>query len=146
MKDGFRLPVRFPPLVLSISHFLCAIIRLQMMAELVTGEEGTVHGDSGYLEAGKREEAILRNRRSKKIRYKTNRRPSQSKNLPTRSKAQVKRREREKPSAKAKVEHVFAVVKGRFRYRKTRYRGLQNQTAKRDMVHLVLADRPCLAT
>lgn len=53
-----------------------------MMAELVTGEEGTVHGDSGYLEAGKREEAILRNRRGKKIRYKTNRRPSQSKNCP----------------------------------------------------------------
>lgn len=120
-----------------------------MMAELVTGEEDTVHGDSGYLGAEKREEAILRNRNGKKIRYKINRRPSQAKNLSTRSKAQVKRREREKSSVRAKVEHIFAVVKGRFRYRKTRYRGLQNQTAKLNMVfalaNLILADRPCLA-
>ena len=65
---------------------------LTMMAELVTGEEDTVHGDSGYLGREKREEAVLRNRKGKKIRYKINRRPSQAKNLPTRSKAQVKRR------------------------------------------------------
>ena len=120
-----------------------------MMAELVSGGEDTVHGDSGYLGAEKREEAILRNRNGKKIRYKINRRPSQAKNVSTRSKAQVKRREREKSSVRAKVEHIFAVVKGRFRYRKTRYRGLQNQTAKLNMVfalaNLILADRPCLA-
>lgn len=120
-----------------------------MMAELVTGEEDTVHGDSGYLGAEKREGAVLRNRKGKKIRYKINRRPSQAKNLSTRSKAQVKRREREKSSVRAKVEHIFAVVKGRFRYRKTRYRGLQKQTAKLNMVfalaNLILADRPCLA-
>lgn len=120
-----------------------------MMAELVTGEEDTVYGDSGYLGAEKREGAVLRNRKDKKIRYKINRRPSQAKNLSTRSKAQVKRREQEKSSVRAKVEHIFAVVKGRFRYRKTRYRGLQNQTAKLNMVfalaNLILADRPCLA-
>lgn len=122
---------------------------VMMMAELVTGEEDTVYGDSGYLGAEKREGAVLRNRKGKKIRYKINRRPSQAKNLPTRSKAQVKRREREKSSVRAKVEHIFAVVKGRFRYRKTRYRGLQKQTAKLNMVfalaNLILADRPCLA-
>ena len=120
-----------------------------MMAELVTGEEDTVYGDSGYLGAEKRKGAVLRNRKDKKIRYKINRRPSQAKNLSTRSKAQVKRREREKSSVRAKVEHIFAVVKGRFRYRKTRYRGLQKQTAKLNMVfalaNLILADRPCLA-
>lgn len=120
-----------------------------MMAELVTGEENTVYGDSGYLGAEKREGAVLRNRQGKKIRYKINRRPSQAKNLSTRSKAQVKRREREKSSVRAKVEHIFAVVKGRFRYRKTRYRGLQKQIAKLNMVfalaNLILADRPCLA-
>lgn len=122
---------------------------VMMMAELVTGEEDTVYGDSGYLGAEKREGAVLRNRKGKKIRYKINRRPSQAKNLSTRSKAQVKRREREKSSVRAKVEHIFAVVKGRFRYRKTRYRGLQKQTAKLNMVfalaNLILADRPCLA-
>lgn len=119
-----------------------------MMAKLVTGEEGAVYGDSGYLGAEKREGAVLRNRQGKKGRYKINRHPSQAKNLSTRSKAQVKRCEREKSSVRAKVEHIFAVVKGRFRYRKTRYRGLQKQTAKLNMVfalaNLILADRPYL--
>ena len=62
---------------------------------------------------------------------------------------QLKRREHEKSSVRAKVEHVFAVVKGQLRYRKTRYRGLQKQTAKLNMMfalaNLILADRPCLA-
>ena len=78
-----------------------------------------------------------------------NRRPSQSKNLSTRAKGQIKRREREKSSVRAKVEHVFAVVKKQLRYRKTRYRGLRKQTAKLNMMfalaNLILADRPCLA-
>ena len=50
---------------------------------------------------------------------------------------------------RAKVEHVFAVVKKQIRYRKTRYRGLRKQTAKLNMVfalaNLILADRSCLA-
>lgn len=120
-----------------------------MTAQLLTGEEETVHGDSGYLGTEKRENAVLRNKGGKKIRYKINRRPSQAKKLSTRSGAQIKRREREKSSIRAKVEHVFAVVKGRFRYRKTRYRGLLKQAAKLNIVfalaNLILADRPCLA-
>jgi len=94
-----------------------------MMAELLSGEEDTVYGDSGYLGAEKREEVVLRNSSSKKIRYRINRHPSQTRNISARSKAQIKRREREKSSVRAKVEYFFAVVKGRFRYRKTRYRG-----------------------
>ena len=120
-----------------------------MTAQLLSGEEETVHGDSGYLGAEKREDAVLRNKDGKKIQYKINRRPSQAKNNSARSKAQIKRREHEKSSVRAKVEHVFAVVKGRFQYRKTRYRGLLKQTAKLNMVfalaNLILADRPCLA-
>ena len=120
-----------------------------MTAQLLSGEEKTVYGDSGYLGAEKREDAVLRNKNGKKIHYKINRRPSQSKNNSARSKAQIKRREREKSSVRAKVEHVFAIVKGRFQYRKTRYRGLLKQTAKLNMVfalaNLILADRPCLS-
>ncbi|MDD5913725.1 MAG: transposase, partial [Oscillospiraceae bacterium] len=78
-----------------------------------------------------------------------NRRPSQIAKKSTRSQGQLKRREHEKSSVRAKVEHVFAVVKGQLRYRKTRYRGLQKQTAKLNMMfalaNLILADRPCLA-
>ena len=118
-------------------------------AELLTGEEETVHGDSGYLGAEKRSESITRNKAGKQIRYKINRRPSQSKHNSTRSKAQIKRREREKSSVRAKVEHVFAVVKQQLRFRKTRYRGLRKQTAKLNILfalaNLILADRSCLA-
>ena len=120
-----------------------------MTAELMHGDEERLYGDSGYLGANKRENAILKNRSGKKIKYIINRRPSQSKNLSTRAKGQIKRREREKSSVRAKVEHVFAVVKKQLRYRKTRYRGLRKQTAKLNMMfalaNLILADRPCLA-
>lgn len=60
---------------------------------LLHGEEESVHGDSGYLGADKREDAITHNSQGKKILYKINRRPSQSKNISTRSKGQIKRRE-----------------------------------------------------
>ena len=120
-----------------------------MVPKLLTGEEETVYGDSGYLGAEKREDAVTRNQSGKKIKYKTNRRPSQSKKRSVRSQAQIKRREHEKSSVRAKVEHVFGVVKGQLRYRKTRYRGLRKQTAKLNMLfalaNLILADRPCLA-
>lgn len=51
-----------------------------MTAELLTGEEEIVHGDSGYLGAEKRPEAIQENKNGKKIHYKINRQLSQSKN------------------------------------------------------------------
>ena len=117
-------------------------------SDLLTGEEEEVYGDSGYLGADKRPEAKKKNIYGKRIKYKINRRPSQSKNNSTRSKSQIKRREREKSSVRAKVEHVFAVVKLQLRFRKTRYRGLPKQVAKLNMVfalaNLILVDRPCL--
>ena len=120
-----------------------------MTSQLLTGEETVVYGDSGYLGAGKREDAVIRNQSGKHIRYKFNRRPSQVKVQSVRSQGQIRRREHEKSSVRAKVEHVFAVVKGQFRYRKTRYRGLKKQTAKLNILfalaNLILADRPCLA-
>ena len=47
------------------------------MHELLTGEENLVYGDSGYLGANKRENAVIKNKSGKKITYKINRRPSQ---------------------------------------------------------------------
>ena len=118
-------------------------------SELLTGEEEEVYGDSGYLGAEKRPEALKKNKDGKSVHYKINRRPSQSKNKSARSQAQIKRHEHEKSSVRAKVEHVFAVVKLQLRFRKTRYRGLQKQIAKMNMMfalaNLILADRPCLA-
>lgn len=118
-------------------------------SELLTGDEEEVYGDSGYLGAEKRPEALKKNKAGKSVHYKINRRPIQSKNNSARSQAQIKRREHEKSSVRAKVEYVFAVVKLQLRFRKTRYRGLQKQIAKMNIMfalaNLILADRPCLA-
>lgn len=116
-----------------------------VVPQLLHGEEESVHGDSGYLGADKREDAVIHNKQGKKIKYRINRRPSQSKNNSARSKGQIKRREREKSSVRAKVEHVFGVIKGLFCYRKTRYKGRRKQTAKLHMLfalaNLFLADK-----
>jgi len=116
-----------------------------MVPKLLNGEETQVYGDSGYLGAEKREDAVIRNKSGKKIKYKNNRRPSQSKKCSARSLSQIKRREHEKSSIRAKVEHIFGIVKGLFGYRKTRYRGLRKQTAKLNMLfalaNLYLAGR-----
>lgn len=120
-----------------------------MVSELICGEETEVYGDSGYIGAEKREEAKTHNNEGKKIKYKINRRPSQSKKNTKRSQGQIKRREHEKSSVRAKVEHVLGVVKKQLRYKKTRYRGLEKQKAKLNMMfalaNLILADRPCLS-
>lgn len=122
---------------------------VSMTAELLTGEEETVNGDSGYLGAGKRADAIVRNRNGKKIRYQINRRPSQIKKLSKSGQYKAKKCEHAKSSVRAKVEHVFGVVKKQLKFRKTRYRGLQKQAAKFNIMfalaNLILADRPCLA-
>lgn len=100
----------------------------------------------GYLGADKRPEATKKNIHGKRIQYKINRRPSQSKDNSARSQSQIKRCERKKSSVRVKVEHVFAVAKLQLRFRKTRYRGLTKQVTKMNMIfalaNLTLADRP----
>ena len=115
----------------------------------MTGDESEIYGDSGYIGAEKRQDAIIRNRQGKKIRYKQNRKPTQIRKLSASGQWKAKKTEHQKSSVRAKVEHVFAVIKGQLRYRKTRYRGLRKQTAKLNMLfalaNLVLADRLCPA-
>ena len=117
--------------------------------KLLHGEEESVNGDSGHIGAEKREDAVLRNKKGKKIKRKINRRPSQHKNNSARSRGQIKRCEKEKPSVRSKAEHVFGVVKNLFGYRKTRYRGLAKQNAKLNVLfalaNLYLAGKRGLA-
>lgn len=117
--------------------------------ELLHGEEETVNGDSGYIGAEKREGAIVCNKQGKKIRYEINRRPSQIKRLSESEQIEIKEQEHRKSSVRCKVEHVFGVVKGLLKFKKTRYRGLRKQAAKFNIMfalaNLILADRPCLA-
>jgi len=105
-----------------------------LTSKLLHGEENTVHGDSGYIGADKRKEAILRNKNKKKIKYMINRKPSQIKKLSPSGQYYAKKKEHIKSSVRAKVEHVFGVVKGLFGYRKTRYRGSVKQVAKQHMM------------
>ena len=118
-------------------------------SKLLTGDENEVYGGSGYLGAEKREDAVVENKSGRKIRYKINLRPSQIKKLSKEEQAVVKEAEHAKSSVRAKVEHVFRVVKKQLRFRKTRYRGLEKQKAKFNIMfalaNLILADRPCLA-
>ena len=46
---------------------------VSMTSELLSGEETIVYGDSGYLGAEKREDAVKKNKNGKRIRYKINR-------------------------------------------------------------------------
>jgi len=94
-----------------------------MTSELLHGEEDAVYGDSGYLGAEKRPEAITRNKKGKKIKYKINRRPSSLKKLSKSGNYAAKKKEHEKSSVRCKVEHVFNVVKNIFGYRKRDTRG-----------------------
>ena len=118
-------------------------------ANLLHGEEETVHGDAGYIGAEKREEAVVRNKAGRKIKYNIMHRPSQIRKLSKNGQSKARKKERRKASVRAKVEHVFGVVKNQLKFKKTRYRGLQKQTSKFNIMfalaNLILADRPCLA-
>ena len=69
--------------------------------KLLTGEEEVVYGDSGYLGAGKREDAVIRNKSGRKIKYKINRRPSQMKKLSKSGQYAAKKAERAKSSVRS---------------------------------------------
>ena len=120
-----------------------------MTSELLHGEEETVNGDSGYIGAEKREDAIVKNKAGRKIQYNINRRPSQLRKLSKSGQYKAKKREHSKSSVRAKVEHVFGVVKSLLKFKKTRYRGLRKQEAKFNIIfalaNLILADMPCMA-
>ena len=105
-----------------------------IMSDLLTGEETYVYGDSGYIGVDKRENAVIKNKCGKKIQYKINIRPSQMRKLSKDEQYRAKKIEHQKSSERAKVEHVFGVVKRLFKYRKTRYRGIEKQTQKMNMM------------
>ena len=82
-----------------------------MTSQLLHGEEKEVYGDSGYIGAEKRKDAVIRNKSGKKIKYKINRKPSQIKKLSTSGQYYAKKTEHKKSSVRSKVEHVFGDLK-----------------------------------
>lgn len=121
-----------------------------VVPKLMEGTEEDFHGDSGYLGVEKRKDAVLTNKEGKPIRYIVCARPSSlEKNYSGKELEAARAVEHEKSSVRCKVEHVFAVVKGMFHFRKVRLRGLQKVDAQLHMVfalaNLILAARPSVA-
>ena len=94
-----------------------------MVVELLQGTEEDVYGDSGYLGAEKKDDAVLVNNEGKPILYQINKRPSQLKKASGEKFELLKAIEHAKSSVRSKVEHVFCVIKRIFHFCKTRFRG-----------------------
>ena len=101
---------------------------------------------SGY---DQHEEVPKINRKGNTIQFRINVHRSSLKKLPEAEQEKAREAEHVKSSISCKVEHAFAVVKGMFRYRKTRLRDLPKVDAQLHMLfaqaNLVLADRPSVA-
>jgi len=90
----------------------------KLLPELLHGKEREVFGDQAYWSEAHRQAAL-----AKGIRYRVNRR---SRHL-TEHQRFVNRR---RSAARARVEHVFNVVKRLWAFSKVRYRGLAKNTAR----------------
>ena len=108
---------------------------------LLHGKETLAFGDAGYQGVEKREENA-----TSKVTWHVAMKRSVRKALKKNPIGRVKEKlEKAKASVRAKVEHPFHVVKNLFRHRKTRYRGLDKNTAQLftlfGFANLVLARR-----
>ena len=79
-----------------------------MVVELLQGTEEDVYGDSGYLGAEKKDDAILVNNEGHPIRYQINKRPSQLKKASGEKFELLKAIEHAKSSVRSKVNMCFA--------------------------------------
>jgi transposase, IS5 family len=120
--------------------------------ELLHGQEKCVHADAGYTGVDKRQE-IVQAQAAGQIRsdiqwHVAAKRGQIEKMPPLQYQQAVKAYERVKASIRARVEHVFHVLKNLFRYRKVSYRGIAKNAARLNvqfaLVNLVLARRALL--
>jgi len=115
--------------------------------ELVHGEESDVFTDSGYRGVHKREEVKTRH---PDVHWHVAMMPGRRRALDKARghDALIDELERTKARIRAKVEHVFHVVKNLFGHRKVRYRGLAKNTAQLQVLfglaNLMLARRRLL--
>jgi transposase, IS5 family len=101
---------------------------IKVAEKLLHGEEKTARGDSGYVGLEKREEMRTRHPNVECI---TARKPGTARRMKDGpEKERLIAEEHDKASVRAKVEHPFQIVKGTFRYRKVRYRGIDKNLAR----------------
>ena len=113
-------------------------------ANLLLGDESSVHLDAGYTGVEKREEM-----QGKVVKFFVAAKRSVVEKLPEPERESVKTLERSKAQVRALVEHPFHVVKNLFKHRKVRYRGLAKNTSQLftlfGLANLMLAKRWLLA-
>lgn len=115
-------------------------------AEVLHGEEKTVHLDAGYTGIEKREEV-----KDRDIDWVVATKPGKLKAIPQESQLGnlLRRLESLKASIRSKVEHPFHIVKNLFGHRKLRYKGLEKNTAQLHILfalaNLVIVKRRLLA-
>jgi len=99
---------------------------ISQAANLLHGDENSVHADAGYLGLEKRKEMQGRD-----LSFDIAKKRSVVRKLPDGPEREAARaEERSKAQVRAIVEHPFHVVKNLFRHRKVRYRGLRKNTAQ----------------
>lgn len=117
-------------------------------ASLLHGDEKHVYGDAGYLGVEKRPEVTIKAPKAKW--YIAAKRGKVKAMVDGPLKTAIQAFEKAKAQVRAIVEHPFHIVKNRFGYRKTRYRGLAKNTAQLEtlfaLANLVIAKRFLLPT
>jgi transposase, IS5 family len=107
-------------IVHSLATTAANVSDITQMSKLLHGEEREVFGDQAYWSESHRQTALAAG-----IRYRINRRPNQ------RPLSKYQRSiNRRRSVARARVEHVFQVVKCLWGFTKVRYRGLAKNTAR----------------
>ena len=98
---------------------------IAILPKLLRAEDGVIFGDAGYTS-----DEYKRGSRQLGIRWcvQDKRKPGQ--NLSTNQ----KKRNRRQSSIRARVEHVFRVIKRQFGFTKTRYRGLKKNATQVNML------------
>ena len=121
------------------------IADISQTADLLHGSETQVHADAGYVGVQKREE-VQKEDPAGRIDWQVARKRAAIKKLEEGpEKDRLKAEEKAKSSVRAFVEHPFHLLKNIFKYRKTRYRGLDKNHHQLQVLfglgNLVLASR-----
>lgn len=86
-----------------------------------------MYGDSGYVGADKREDATVRNKQGKKIKYTINRRPSQIKNLSKSGRYQTKMQSTRNPQSEQKLNTFSLLSREYLGIKKNDINGYENR-------------------
>jgi IS5 family transposase len=135
-------------LVHSVSGTAANVADIAQTHALLHGGEKKVHADAGYLGVEKREE--IATQRPGIIWYVAAKRGKVKAMAEGLVKELTLRLEKAKAQVRARVEHPFHIIKNLFKHRKTRYRGLQKNTAHLHslfaLANLVIARRSLLGS